>query len=222
MTPVGQLIDAGIDTLVVISFDSIRTSRGGPEEISGLDRFLGDLGNLLVVAPLHDIGDHPEAQFFHHDDRTLPREQRFGGYARSVLPGVGIPVRNRFGLRPTVGAADGQPAPSDADLDLDRLGLLAGVDTLNLHPHLPHLEREGEAVDKLDVLARQPIDVDAPPHPFVAEGNLTFDALLQSRPRVFAGTVIVSATTLFSSTAGGLDNLTRLWTNLLRREVPDS
>ncbi len=36
----------------------------------------------------------------------------------------------------------------------------------NLHAHLPQLDRIGEAVGKLDVLARQKIDLAAPPHPF--------------------------------------------------------
>jgi hypothetical protein len=90
--------------------------------------------------------------------------------------------------------------------------------TFNAHPHLPHLERIHDASDKLDVVARQRIDPSAAPHPFTADGRSTFDTLLQSRPGVFAGDLVVGDATLFSSTAGGVDSLKRLWTNLLERQ----
>jgi hypothetical protein len=215
----GELLSS-VGTLIVISFDSIRTGQQPSEhEIVALREFLDVPGNLLVVAPHHDIGDYPEAEFFHHGDRTIPPEQRFGGFARSLLAGLAIPVENRFGLRPAT-LADGRPAPIDGQHDLDRLGLLNGVTNFNRHPHLPHLERLGPAGEKLDVLARQRIDPAAPPHPFTADGTTTFDALLQSQPGVFGGDVLVSDTTLFSSTAGGVESLTRMWTNLLSRRVP--
>jgi hypothetical protein len=114
-------------------------------------------------------------------------------------------------------APDGQPAAIQPELGLDRLGLLRGVATFNRHPHLPHLERLGRAVDNLDVLARQPVDPGAPAHPFTAEGRFSFDALLPSRPETFHGVLLISDTPLFSSTAGGATSLNRLWTNLVRR-----
>ena len=70
----------------------------------------------------------------------------------------------------------------------------------------------------MDVLARQAIDAAAPRHPFTQDGRTTFDALLQSRPDTFAGKLLVCDTTLFSSAAGGIDDLRRLWTNLLSRD----
>jgi hypothetical protein len=70
----------------------------------------------------------------------------------------------------------------------------------------------------LDVLARQRIDLQAPPHPFTKNGRSTFDALLQSRPEVFAADLLVSDATLWSSTAGGIESLRRFWTNVVRRE----
>jgi len=97
------------------------------------------------------------------------------------------------------------------------LGILRGVQSFNLHPHLPHLEPLAEAAAKLDVLARQRISAVAPPHPFTADGRTTFSALLQSRPGVFPGTLLVGDATLWSSNAGGLDSLRRLWTNVLQR-----
>jgi hypothetical protein len=69
------------------------------------------------------------------------------------------------------------------------------------------------------VLARQKISLTAPPHPFTRDGRTTFDALLQSRPGVFAGDLLVSDATLWSSTAGGVDSLRQLWTNVVERPV---
>ena len=155
------------------------------------------------------------AEFLHHGDRAIPPQQRFGGFARSLLAGLDLRVENHYGLRPAI-EPDGSPSRIEAERDLDRLGLLEGVETFNLHPHLPHLERRGEALSALDVLARQRIDTSAPPHPFAQMGG-TFDALLQSRPDAFAGTLLVGDATLWSSTAGGLDSLRRLWMNLLCR-----
>ena len=230
LTPVdGGVLDS-IDTLIVISFDSLRTGQQASDgEIRAVRAFLDNPDHLVFVCPHHSIGDADhlsdaerlrlqEADFFHHGDRTIPPQQRFGGFARSLLAGLGAPVENRFGLRPAA-APDGSPAPIQTEPKLDRLGLLNGVSTFNLHPHLPHFERLGEAAEKLDVLARQSIDLAAPPHPFVQSGHSTFDALLQSRPHVFAGALLVGDATLWSSTAGGVDSLRRLWRNVVSRPV---
>jgi hypothetical protein len=156
------------------------------------------------------------ADFLHHGDKAIPPRQGFGGFARTLLAGLGVPVENRFGLRPAL-EADGSPAPIEAEAALDRLSLLEGVRTFNSHPHLPQLERTYGSASKLDVLARQRIDLSAPSHPFTRDGRQSFDALLQSRGDVFAGTLLVSDTTLFSSTAGGLESLRRLWSNVTGR-----
>lgn len=73
--------------------------------------------------------------------------------------------------------------------------------------------------DKLDVLARQRIDPGAPPHRFTAGGRLDFDALLQSKPDVFAGRLLICDPTSWSSTWGGVHSLQRFWRNaaLLKR-----
>ena len=142
----------------MISLDSARTGQQASEdEIATLRDFLDVAGNLLVVAPHHSIGDYPEEEFLHHGDRTTPPEQRFSGFARSILAGLDVPVNNRFGLRRAT-LPDGDPAPIECDPDLDRLGLLEGVTTFTSHPHLPHFERCGAATEKLDVLARQRVD----------------------------------------------------------------
>jgi hypothetical protein len=219
------------DTVIIISFDSLRTGQQADEsEVRAAAAFLAEPGNLLIVSPHHDIGEVEEgfhdkrsdvqlADFLHHGDKTIPPRQGFGGFGRSLLTGLGVPIENRFGLRPAA-EPDGSPAPIEVRQDLDRLKLLDGVSTFNLHPHLPHLERLADAVRKMDVLVRQLIDLSAPPHPFTREGRSTFDALLQSKPETFAGDLLVSDATLWSSTAGGVDNLRRLWINLMRRGKP--
>ncbi len=227
-TPLDAALIADSDTIVVISFDSLRTAQSArPAEVEAIGRFLGDPDHLIFVCPHHDIGETPgaaadarlalqSAEHLHHGDKGIPPRQGFGGFARTLLAGLDVPVENRFGLRPAA-EADGSPAPVEAERSLDDLGLLEGVATFNLHPHLPQLERLGDAAARMQVLARQKIDPSAPPHPFTQGGRFSFDALLQSSPEVFAGRLLVSDTTLFSSTVGGLDSLRRLWGNLVQR-----
>jgi hypothetical protein len=221
------LLDAA-DTLIVISFDSLRTGQDASvDEVEAVRRFLAHPDHLVFVCPHHDIGDVPDlphderlqrqiADFLHHGDKTIPPQQRFGGFARSLLAGLGMGVENRFGLHPAA-ESDGSPAAIEVESALDHLYLMRGVDTFNLHPHLPQFERLQSALTKLDVLVRQKIDLTAPPHPFTRNGRTTFDALLQSRPETFAGSLFVGDATLWSSTAGGVDSLRQLWTNVVER-----
>jgi hypothetical protein len=223
---------AGVDTLIVISFDSSRTQqRPSDAEIGAIRAFLDDPDHTLFVCPHHDIGDtselpederlaRREAEFHHHGDPAIPARQCFGDFGISLLDGLGLPVRNRFGLRPAK-LPDGSPAPLEIAAEFDRAGLMEGVTTFNLHYHLPQLERLDDAMAKLDVLARQPIDPDAPPHPFTAGGRRDFDALLQTKPDIFPGRVLICDTTTFSSTAGGVDSLRCFWRNVvtLKRAV---
>ena len=218
------------DTVIVISFDSLQSGQHADAgEVEALRRFLAHPDHLVCICPHHDIGaldDVPAdaheavqtAEFLHHGDRTIPPQQRFGGYARSLLAGLGIAVENRFGLHPAA-EADGTPAAIEPGPATDRLGLCEGVTTFNLHAHLPHFERLGAAVGQMEVLARQRIDPTATPHRFTAAGHRHFDALLQSRPGLFAGSLLVGDATLWSSTAGGVDSLRRLWTNVLQRPL---
>jgi hypothetical protein len=217
-----------IDTLVVISFDSVRTQqRARADEIDALRRFLEDPDRIAFLCPHHDIGQEAgipaddvrarqAEEHAHHGDGAIPPRQAFGGFAASLLEGLGLPVENRFGLRPAANA-DGSPAAIDVDHAADRLGLLDGVQTFNLHPHLPHFARIGDALDKLDVLARQRVEPTAPPHPFTRDGHDRFDSLLSSRHAVFPGALLVCDTTLFSSTAGGLDSLEKFWSHIVER-----
>lgn len=231
LTPLDAALLTGADTLVVISFDSMTSGQEArPDEIAALGAFLADPDHLAFVCPHHEIGYAPDmphaamleaqlADFLHHGDKTIPPRQVFGGFARSLLAGLGLPVENRFGLRPAA-EPDGSPAPIERVDAADRLGLLDGVATLNVHPHLPHFERLGPAAERLDVLARQRIDLSAPPHPFTRDGRDRFDALLISRPEVFAGCLVISDATHWSSTAGGVESLSRMWHNVVGRPRP--
>lgn len=219
-----------VDTLIVISLDSLR-SRQAPtaNEVEAIRRFLAHPDHLLFVCPHHDIGDadglpdraqamRQEQEFYHHGDRTIPPQQRFGGFARSLLAELDTPVENHFGLHPRLDNA-GESWPFHADRSLDRWHLLRDLQAFNTHPHLPHLARVGAALARLDVLVRQEISPDAPPHPAQQSGLQLFDALLQSAPGVFQGTLLVSDATLWSSTSGGTTQLRRFWTNVLQRNI---
>ncbi|MGA8320431.1 MAG: hypothetical protein WB774_06320 [Xanthobacteraceae bacterium] len=153
------------------------------------------------------------------DDLPLRNTRVMGDLADAqmiILAGLGMAVENRFGLHPAA-ESDGSPAAIETESPIDRLHLLRGVDTFNLHPHLPQFERLHGAAAKLDVLVRQKIDLTAPPHFFTRNGRTTFDALLQSRPDTFARNLFVGDATLWSSTAGGVDSLRQLWTNVAER-----
>jgi hypothetical protein len=215
----------GVDTLIIVSFDSQRTGQHPNEsELTAIRQFLDDPGHTLFVCPHHDIGNvdgvpgadvlaTQEVEFHHHGDRGIPAQQRFGGFARSLLRDLGVPVSNNFGLRPAK-MSDGSPAPIKINSSADRFNLLRGVTTFHLHPHLPHFEMLGDSPHKMDVLVEQFIDLEAPPHPFVKQGRKTFDALLQSKPEVFAGRLLVCDATLWTSTNGGLPSLRQFWANI--------
>jgi hypothetical protein len=219
---------SGIDTLIVISFDSATTKQqASAAEIAAVKSFLDDPDHVLFICPHHDIGNtdglrpdewlaRQELEFHHHGDIAIPARQRFGDFGISLLNALGLPVKNRFGLRPAK-MPDGSPAPIEATTECDRFGLMSNVASFNLHYHLPHFERIDEGATKLDVLARQQIDTAAPPHPFAASGRRDFDALLQSKPDVFVGAVLVCDTTIWSSTVGGLDSLQQFWQNVTLR-----
>ena len=213
-----------IDTLIIISFDSLRTGQSASiTEVAAVRAFLARRSSMLFVCPHHDVGDteglapdaaqaRQVAEFHHHGDIALPGQQRFGGFGVSLMAGLGAPIRNRFGLRPAH-IKTGEPAPLKQVAE-DRFGILTGVAHLNLHPHLPHYERVGAGVEALEVLARQTIQIDAPAHP-VMSGGSEFDAILQCRPEAGLGRLVVCDATLWSSTAGGLQGLQIFWNNVI-------
>jgi hypothetical protein len=222
----GDLLD-GLDILIIVSFDSQRTGQHPNEsELAAIRKFLDDPSHTLFVCPHHDIGnvdgvpaseimERQEVEFRHHGELGIPGQQRLGGFAKALLRDLGVPVSNNFGLRPAK-MRDGSPAPIQINSQADRFNLLQGVSTFHLHPHLPHLEMLGDSPQKMDVLVQQPIDLEAPPHPFVQQGRKTFDALLQSKPNVFAGRLLICDATLWTSTNGGLASLRQFWANVTR------
>jgi hypothetical protein len=220
--PTAQLDDqflGGIDTLIVISLDHLRTEQSATAgEIDAVRAFLKRERNCLIVCPHHNVGVSgqlaaQEAEYAHHGDRTVPAQQRFSGLARTLLAGLGLPIENQYGLNPAQ-AADGGPAPLLLAQEGDRAGVLTGVTTFNLHPHLPHLAFPKELADRVEVLVRQQINLQAPPHPFVAAGNQAFNALLQLRSPEWGGQLFVGDATLWSAGFGGLDSLKAFWRNI--------
>jgi hypothetical protein len=223
-TPLDTALLADVDTLIIISFDAKRTGQAATAaEVAAVRAFLAQPDTLLFVCPHHDIGDaegldaeaalaRQAAEFRHHGDGALPGQQRVGGFGLSLLAGLGAPIRNRFGLRPARDA-HGDPAPFDRVAE-DRFGILAGVPHLNLHPHLPHFERLGSGGHALEILARQTVSLDAPPHPEAPAGG-AFDAILQARPEVGLGRLVVCDATLWTSAFGGLQGLQALWKNVI-------
>lgn len=218
------LLDAKIldelDTLIVISLDHLRTRQEAQaEEIAAVTRFLSRENACLVVCPHHFVGDTPEIpsrlqELEHHGDRLVPSQQLIGGFARSLLRGLSLPVLNRYGLHPAA-APDGSPAVLQRFQDLDQLGVLNGVSVFNLHPHLPHLEVPPESAPRFRVLARQSIDTASKDHPFLSRGNTHFNALLWAPPHDrIAGQVLVCDATVWSSAFGGLASLEQFWRNI--------
>ena len=223
-TPLGTTLLDGVDTLIVISFDSQRTGQtASAAEVAAIRAFVARPEAMLFVCLHHDIGDteglddetaraRQAAEFHHHGDIALPGQQRLGGFGLSLMAGLGAPIRNRFGLRPAR-TEHGDPIPFDRVAE-DRFGILAGVPHLNLHAHLPHYERVGAGAVVLEVLARQTVDPEAPAHP-EAPGGSAFDAILQARPEAGLGRLVVCDATLWTSSFGGLQGLQVFWTNVI-------
>ncbi len=155
-----------------------------------------------------------EIEFHHHGDPAIPAKQSFGDFGISLLNGLGLPIRNQFGLRPAK-FPDGSPAPIKIAPELDRFALLDGVTTFNLHPHLPHFEMWATASQSSTCLLvsrsisrrRRILSTEG--------GRRDFDALLQTKPDVFPGCVLICDTTMWSSTAGGIGSLERFWRNVV-------
>lgn len=216
-----QMLD-DTDTLLVFSLDHQRTEQqASQEEIEAIREFLKREGTCLALGPHHDVGNTDdltvrEMEYRHHGDALVPRQQRFGSFGRSLLHGLGIPVENRYGLNPARAEGTNQPAPLSIARDVDTLGLLEGVSTFTLHPHLPHYAVLDTASTEVRVLAKQPINPYAPPHPFTEAGNREINVLLWLPPaKDRAGDVLVVDSTQFTgSLFGSSESLQRFWRNL--------
>ena len=155
-------------------------------------------------------------EYAHHGDALVPRQQRFGKYTRSLISALGLPVENRYGLRPAVVKGSNQVAPLSTAKDLDKRGYLEGVTNFNFHKHMPHYALTLDDGKSAHVLARQPIDTSRP-HPFTEKGNSEFNIFVWAPPAgERAGDVVFADSTIFSTIFGGDESLQRFWRNLTR------
>jgi hypothetical protein len=211
---------ADTDTLLVWGLDTVGTQQeASDDEIEAVQQFLEREDTCLILGPHHDVGASEDLkvrdmEYYHHGDALVPRQQRFGGYTRSLIKGLGIPVENRYGLRPATIKGTNQISPLTIVSDLDRRGFLAGVTTFTFHMHLPHYAVTTEDSKHIHVLATQPIDL-AKPHPFTEAGNREFNSLVWLPPDgKRAGDVLMADSTIFSTLFGGTESLQCFWKNL--------
>ena len=218
--PLDERILADTDTLFVFGLDHMVTQQeAAPEEIEAVRQFLTREGTCVLIGPHHDVGASSDLkeramEYAHHGDALVPRQQRFGTYTRGLLQGLGVPVENRYGLRPASVAGTNKIAPLSAMRDLDTRGWLNGVTNFNFHMHLPHYALTTEDTKSIHVLARQPIDLSRP-HPFIEAGNREFNMFLWMPPSgARAGHILMADSTIFSTLFGGDESLARFWKNL--------
>jgi hypothetical protein len=218
--PIDERILADTDTLMVFGLDHIVTEQeASPGEIEALRNFLEREGTCLILGPHHDVGVSTDLkeralEYAHHGDPLVPRQQRFGKYTRSVMKGLGVPVENRWGLRPATVEGTRRTVPLNTTRDLDTRGWLCGVNTFVFHMHLPHYAVTTDDSKAIHVLARQPIDMTRP-HPFIDAGNRDFNMFLWMPPNGNrAGDILLADSTIFTTLFGGDESLERFWKNL--------
>src|SRR3954463_16422485 len=218
--PLDERVLADTDTLMVFGLDHMITEQeASPDEIAALQQFIAREGTCLIIGPHHDVGasadmDERQMEYKHHGDELVPRQQRFGRYTRSLMKGLGVPVENRYGLRPATVKDTGDITPLNAMRDLDSRGWLNGVTTFNFHPHLPHYAVTTEDPKAIRVLGKQAIEPSIP-HPFTRAGNKEFNAFLWMPPSgTRGGDILLADSTIFTTLFGGTDSLNRFWRNL--------
>jgi hypothetical protein len=218
--PLDERVLADTDTLFVFGLDHMVTQQeAAPEEVEAVRQFLTREDTCVLIGPHHDVGASSDMkeramEYAHHGDALVPRQQRFGTYTRGLLRGLGVPVENRYGLRPASVAGTNKIAPLSAMRDLDTRGWLNGVTNFNFHMHLPHYALTTEDTKSIHVLARQPIDLSRP-HPFIEAGNREFNMFVWMPPSgTRAGHILMADSTIFSTLFGGDESLERFWKNL--------
>ncbi|HEY1654942.1 MAG TPA: hypothetical protein VGF86_07510 [Candidatus Tumulicola sp.] len=218
--PIDERILDDTDTLMVFGLDHMITEQeAAPEEIAALNKFLEREGTCVILGPHHDVGATGDmkvrdVEYHHHGDALVPRQQRFGTYTRSLMKGLGVPVENRWGLRPETVPGSTQTVPLSIAEDLDDRRWLEGVQTFVFHMHLPHYAVTTTDANAIRVLARQPIDMSRP-HPFSEAGNREFNMFLWMPPNgKRAGDILLADSTIFTTLFGGDESLVRFWRNL--------
>jgi hypothetical protein len=216
--PIDERVLGDADTLLVFGLDHLVTDQGAdPAEIEALNAFLAQEGHCLILGPHHDVGVSDDLkvramEHAHHGDPLVPRQQRFGRYTRDLMRGLGLPVENRFGLRPQTIVGTNKPVPLSVDRDADTRGWFEGVTSLNFHMHMPHYAVTSG--DDVRILARQPIDLSRP-HPFTEAGNREFNICLWAPPKgQRSGNILFVDSTVFSTLFGADESLERFWRNL--------
>lgn len=218
--PIDERILADTDTLLVFGLDHLLSEQEATsEEVAAIREWLKREGTCLLLAPHHDVGftddlKQRQMEYLHHGDTLVPRQQRFGQYTRSLMKALDVAVHNQYGLRPALVKGTKEITPLTAFRDMDKLGLLNNVPTLNFHPHLPHYQLTSEDAGSVHLLARQPIDLDRP-HPFTQAGNTEFNCLLWMPPSAQrGGDIVLADSTNFTTLFGGTDSLENFWRNL--------
>jgi hypothetical protein len=218
--PLDERVLGDTDTMFIWGLDHMVTGQHAePGEIQALNAFLAREGTCLVLGPHHDVGASDDltvraVEYAHHGDPLVPRQQRFGTYTRDLIEALGLPVENRYGLRPALAAGSKRPEPLIADRDADSRGWLSGVDAFNFHMHLPHYALTADTA-AVRVLGRQPIDC-AKPHPFTEAGNRAFNTFLWAPPAgKRAGDILFVDSTVFSTLFGVDESVERFWKNIV-------
>jgi hypothetical protein len=218
--PLDERVLADVDTLFVFGLDHILTEQeASPHEIEAVREWLTREGTCLVLGPHHDVGlsaDMKERamEYEHHGDALVPRQQRFAQYTRSLMKGLGVPVENRWGLRPGVVKGTTQIAPLTINRDLDTRRWLDGVANFSFHKHLPHYALTTDDTSSIHVLGQQPIDM-TKPHPFTNAGNREFNSFAWMPPQgKRAGEILLVDSTVFSTLFGADESLKRFWKNI--------
>ena len=221
--PIDERVLADTDTLMVFGLDHLVTEQeASSDEIEAIREFLKREGTCLVLSPHHDVGVSTDLreramEYAHHGDPLVPRQQRFGKYTRSLMKGLGVPVENRYGLRPATVSGTSRLVPLSITGDLDTRRWLDGVGTFNFHMHLPHYAVTTDDPKAIHVLARQPIDM-SKPHPFIEAGNREFNMFLWMPPcGERAGDILLADSTIFTTLFGGDESLERFWKNVATR-----
>lgn len=222
VTPLDERVLADTDTLFVFGLDHMVTGQDATAgEVEALRAWVNREDSRLVLGPHHDIGADDDlkvrdVEYHHHGDALVPRQQRFGRYTRSLMESLGVPVENRYGLRPAV-REPGKIAALNIDRDLDERGWLDGVSTFNFHMHLPHYAVTDGDDKSVRVLGRQPVDLSRP-HPFTEAGDTEFNMFLwlpAAGPR--AGDILMADSTIFSTLFGADDSLRNFWRNVVTK-----
>jgi hypothetical protein len=218
--PLDERVLGDTDTLLVFGLDHMLTEQeASADEIDAVGRWLAREGTVLIIGPHHDVGisadfNERAMEYAHHGDALVPRQQRFGKYTRSLMKGLGVPVENRYGLRPGVVKGTRTVAPLTANRDADKRGWLNGVTNFSFHKHLPHYAITDDHATAIHVLGRQPIDLSRP-HPFIEAGNTEFNSFVWMPPAgARGGEVLLADSTVFSTLFGADDSLKQFWKNL--------